>query len=133
MIGPMETNSDTALLEQIVAMEDGPEKDALMAQLTTDYEGRGGAISDEMELAQGDIADSFDMPGVRSGPAGNPYARDVAPNPMEYLSKGLRNADANYRKYKGGRAQEENFGQEEDLRERDMNAQIAAMLRNRGG
>ena len=132
MIGPMETNSDTALLEQIVAMEDGPEKDALMAQLTTDYEGRGGAISDEMELAQGDIADSFDMPGVRSGPAGNPYARDVAPNPMEYLSKGLRNADANYRKYKGGRAQEENFGQEEDLRKRDMEA-MAEMLRNRGG
>ena len=98
---------------QIMAMPEGPEKDAAIAALVADYQGLGAAAEDQQSF--GAKAALMDMPeGVQTG---GKYGTYVAASPLEHLAAGLRT----YGGYK-------DMGQARDARQKLADEKQAAMV-----
>lgn len=114
---------DRTILEQrlaeIEAMPDGPEKDQAFNELAADY-------PELYTTARDDVTRGLDMynteaPGMREGPAGNPFAVTIAANPLEHLATGAT-------KFMGGKQMREGRQQLDDLAEQKQRA-LSAFLR----
>jgi hypothetical protein len=114
-----------AAYESLKALPFGPERDAALKQLVTDYEGRENSLKDDLTMAY----DQFTTPTPEAlqGPGGNPYAYTVAASPLEHLAAGVQ-------KYQGGkeikrvRSERESLSQSKELA---MQRYQAALLKKK--